>query len=276
MMRKGSLEMEKIRRLSKELTSEEGIAVLKNRVERCFPLHWHEFYELEYILSGSGTYTLNGTSYSAKPGMLFFSTYMDFHDIVPQEPIQTLTVEFDERWIDKTLFLDLYTSTVIENFDADWLMKLAEVLQAKQKYYALYAEKLLNCILVEVCRQINSNSAQGKPVGIAENVKMALQYIHLHFRENISMTEIARQSGACPTYFSKIFKDQTGVTLKCHLTDLRIEYAKRLLQYSDIPVTEVCFDSGFNTFSSFYRMFFDRTGMSPQKYKNSLSTDGNY
>lgn len=262
--------MKDILRLPKDLTSREGLTILKNRIDRYYPLHWHEFYELEYIVSGRGTYTLNGVSYPAAPGMLFFSTYMDFHDVQADEPIQTLTVEFNEQWIDKSLFFDLYTSTAIDNFDSGWLLKLSEVLSSEDKYRAVHAEKLLNCVLIEVCRKIGSTAATENPVGISDNVKRALQYIHIHFREDISATEIARQSGVSPNYFSRIFREQTGTTLKQHLTDLRIEYAKRLLLYSDIPVTDICFDSGFNSFSSFYRMFFDRVGMSPREYKDSV------
>ena len=70
--------MKKINRLSKKLASAEGLAILKNEIKTAYPLHWHEFYEIEYILSGRGSYVMEGAEYEIFPGCLFFPPQLIF------------------------------------------------------------------------------------------------------------------------------------------------------------------------------------------------------
>ena len=46
--------------------------MVKEKTIYGYPVHWHEFYEIEFIISGKGTYYIDGKEYDVKPGMIFF------------------------------------------------------------------------------------------------------------------------------------------------------------------------------------------------------------
>jgi AraC-like DNA-binding protein len=71
-------------------------------------------------------------------------------------------------------------------------------------------------------------------------------------------------------YFSRLFHASTGVTFKTYLSDLRIEYAKRLLEERKLPIIDVGCECGYNTPSQFVRAFKQHTGMPPSAYRGQF------
>ncbi len=259
--------MKEIYRFPENFLKGESINIRQNPVKEHFPLHWHKFYEMEYILEGSGTYTINGTAYNAKPGSMFFSTYMDFHEISADKELKIISIKFNEVLVDASLTPDLYSSIVVESFDDMLIMKLLHAYNSPLRHNDIYMENLLTCVLVEL---ISSHSSSVEHKSLDETtfaIRKAMQYIHFHFLEDISAVDVAKKFSTSPNYFSTLFKKYTGTTIKQHITEHRIDYAKRLLLYSDMPITVIGFESGFNTFSSFFRAFCEITGMSPSKFK---------
>lgn len=55
------------------------LSATKKQENTFIETHFHDFYELEFIVSGNGTYTVDGTEYEIEPGNLFFLTPLDFH-----------------------------------------------------------------------------------------------------------------------------------------------------------------------------------------------------
>ncbi|WP_146746548.1 AraC family transcriptional regulator [Sinomicrobium soli] len=96
-----------------------------------------------------------------------------------------------------------------------------------------------------------------------------LQYIMLHFQEDLSLEAVASYSGMNRTAFCRYFKGKTGKSFITFLNDLRISFAcKALLE--DIPsrsVSEVCYASGFNSLSYFHRIFKRHKGVAPSEYQ---------
>ena len=59
----------------------EDISAVRKSFDGKYKSHWHEFYEIEYIISGSGIYEIDGIEYKITPGTLFFMTPVDFHNV---------------------------------------------------------------------------------------------------------------------------------------------------------------------------------------------------
>ncbi|MCW5706869.1 AraC family transcriptional regulator [Shinella sp.] len=103
----------------------------------------------------------------------------------------------------------------------------------------------------------------------AEILDVAINYINNNFANVISMTDIAELVGMPVSSFSRLFKNKTGVTYSDHISALRILTARRYLSETDLSVTEICFEAGFNNISNFNRTFLRATGLTPTMYRHA-------
>lgn len=92
------------------------------------------------------------------------------------------------------------------------------------------------------------------------------QYIREHYKESIGRTEIAEQFYLAPEYLSKIYKKQTGKSIKDTIAECRIEEAKRMLERGE-RVSDVAEAVGFDNFTYFSTMFKKYMGISPNQYR---------
>lgn len=95
----------------------------------------------------------------------------------------------------------------------------------------------------------------------------AIHYMKRHFSEKLTLEETARYVGFSPTYFSKVFKDEMGVTFNSYLGSLRVEQSKMLLLSGELSVGDVCAAVGFEDQSYFIKVFRKYTGVTPGKYR---------
>ena len=93
------------------------------------------------------------------------------------------------------------------------------------------------------------------------------EYIMHHFRDEISQAEVAKIVNMSPSVFSRFFKKSTKKTFSDYLNYIRIAYACKQLQESDMTVAQVCFDSGFDSLSNFNKQFRLRMHVSPKEFR---------
>ena len=96
-----------------------------------------------------------------------------------------------------------------------------------------------------------------------------LQYIAQHFREDISLSDVAAVFGLSPNYFSSLFKKKTGRNFVHYLAALRIEEGKRLLLETSMTVREISAATGYYSASFFIRSFKKSEGLTPFEYRKS-------
>lgn len=102
-------------------------------------------------------------------------------------------------------------------------------------------------------------------------VQKAIAYIRENFDRAIRLSEIAKVSGASPRHFSKIFKEETGLTFVDFLTRERVEKAKIRIRESADRISEIAFYCGFESIAQFNRAFKRITGESPTDYRLSAN-----
>jgi transcriptional regulator GlxA family with amidase domain len=85
--------------------------------------------------------------------------------------------------------------------------------------------------------------------------------------EQWPVTRLARISGVSEAHFARSFRDAFGVPPHRYLLTRRIERAKALLRDTDLPITEVAFQTGWNSLGTFGRVFRDITGESPSELR---------
>jgi len=92
-------------------------------------------------------------------------------------------------------------------------------------------------------------------------------YIRDHMGEHISLDEVARFVHLSPSYFSRLFKSETGETFSEYLQTIRIERAKSLLKLEQYSLTQIAEQVGFFDQSHFIKAFKQATGMTPGLYR---------
>jgi AraC-like DNA-binding protein len=97
------------------------------------------------------------------------------------------------------------------------------------------------------------------------------QFMTTHFRQNISMSDIASSAHLSPNYAMTLFRDMVGTTLGNYLTRCRVAEAQRLLITTSMTTLAIAHAAGFGSQSSFYDHFTRLCGSSPGTYRRLRS-----
>ncbi len=98
---------------------------------------------------------------------------------------------------------------------------------------------------------------------------LILQYINEH-HATVSLTELCRHFCRSKSYISHMFKSTSGMTIRAYCNSVKLEVAKNLLENTDLPITDIAFDAGFNDVSYFIGLFKENFGTTPLKFKKSI------
>ena len=259
-----------IKKLSKETElGKSNISASKKQLHNdCF-IHWHEFYEIEYVLEGSGTCTINEQDYDMEYGTLFLMTPVDLHS-VKTENAKIINIMFSADAISPDP-LSPYTAIGIPKAvripkeDLTFVESVLFEIVKNPKNEKL-CSSLIEVLLIKLkeCFAVSQNEARH-----SLSQKMCFFIIN-HFREKITLSDVAKSVNVTNVYASKIFKAQTQTGFKEYLNNLRFEYAKKLLTESELTVQEVCDSCGFDDYPNFIRRFKNRFNMSPMQYKKAF------
>lgn len=102
----------------------------------------------------------------------------------------------------------------------------------------------------------------------AQLITKAMEYIKLHYREELTLQDVADSIHVSKSYLSNLFKKQSGHNFIDYLIDLRLHEAKRLLIQNEIKIYEAAERSGFNDVKYFSKLFKKMTGMTPVEYRD--------
>ncbi len=104
----------------------------------------------------------------------------------------------------------------------------------------------------------------------SNKIEKIYKYINNHFKDHISLDEVADLVSMTVPAFCRYFKKSTGKTFTKLVNEYRVVHATKLLTESDHSITDVCFECGFNNFSHFNKLFKEFTGKSASKYRNEI------
>ncbi len=99
-------------------------------------------------------------------------------------------------------------------------------------------------------------------------VQSAIKYIDENYGTDISLDDVSRAVDVSPYYFSKLFKEETGVNFIEYLTNLRMDHAKKLLSDPSVSIRDVCFAVGYQDPNYFSRIFKRATGSTPSEFRS--------
>ena len=98
-----------------------------------------------------------------------------------------------------------------------------------------------------------------------------LNYIHLHYFENLNLAELADYFNMSETYLSRYFKEKVGQNYMTYLNDVRVQNAVLDLSQTDKSITAIAMDNGFSTPSVFNRHFKSKFGKTPSEYRKETT-----
>ncbi len=98
-------------------------------------------------------------------------------------------------------------------------------------------------------------------------------YVNEHYQEPLTLVSLAKGVGVSPGRLSHVFSEKIGQSFPSYLAHIRLSYAQALLQDTELSVTEIGEESGFESQRSFFRVFQRYHGMTPAEYRNKNCTE---
>lgn len=251
--------------------------------------HCHDFIEIVIILKGKGHFLINGTEIPITEGNVLLLNPGMYHKSIPA-PSHTLTecylaftdVEFvntPKNFIPlfhgQKILGKLPEKTKKEIFQLCGAMNQESQSRKTGRYLMLKAYLIqILCLLLRFDQQeelSDEHHMQGyefKSPNKTYVVQQIMKYMEAHYREKISLDQIAENMYLSPFYISKLFKSETGDTPINYLISLRMEKAKELLDRNPaLSIQEAAAQVGYEDAYHFSKLFKKYYGLSPMYYK---------
>lgn len=238
--------------------------------------HWHDYYELGYVLAGQGEHILNGRHQQIGPGSAFLLSPVDYHEIdVPTgRTLRCLNVVIAPSLVEQTLQSAMPDAEQGLPWTADLtalageVQRICEESQGREPGWAVLVRGGLQRLLVELARRCLPSTGRPAAPGrcdLPPDLARAVRFVERHFREPLTLAETAAVAHLSPHWFSERFRDATGICFQAYLKSRRLQFAHALLGATDLSVTDVCHAAGFNDLSWFSRAYRERYGTAPSR-----------
>ena len=248
-----------------------------------FERHFHNAYELLYVVSGTVEISIGAQTYTVLPHSLVFISKLEEHNIhivegeyrryyilIPPSQLPQLVSEprlrgvFVNRPAD---FCHVFCMQHFEEVESAWARLLTEV-NTDQPLAELNRSSLLNLILIACYREHPERfAALFRPVNPA--IYEIRVYLEQHYNEPISLSQLADQYFLNSCYVSHCFTEAVGCSPQKYIMLNRVAKAKELLLNTHIPVQDIGVRCGFNDTNNFIRRFKRETGVTPRQYREA-------
>lgn len=243
--------------------------------------HWHDCFELEFVLKGSCNEVINGKNIPVSVGDITLITPNDLHSLSKIEDLTIYTLMFASEIIDSEILnlLLLQDEKIIwshfDDRDFQYAVNLLDYAYKeycqKNKFYDRFAKNAINQLLFMIARGSKFEySKRSSPI------QTAVLYVQTHFQSNPSLKEVADVVNLDPAYFSVRFHDFVGVTFKQYLNDIKIKYSAKQLLQTTKSIAVISYESGYESISQFYREFKKKYNCSPMKYRKEFENRDTY
>ncbi len=254
--------------------------------------HMHSQVEFNLVCSGSMTYWFDGRELTVGAGSLVL-----FWGMIPHQVTSCVEpTEFVVIYAPMSLFIELpelgplrdaifrgamIGAGSVRSFEADIFHKWRKDLMSGERRLEQIVRDELTARVRRIdvdgwrdLRELATYSPERENSSAdhdrAMRVEMMARYINEHALEPISADDVARAARLHPNYAMALFKRAVGLTIKQSIIRHRLDTAQSMLIASDVSISEIAFDCGFGSISSFYAAFEKRFGGSPQQFRKSI------
>lgn len=251
--------------------------------------HWHECYEIFYILEGSVEQQIHNRHFKAQKNDLVILNKGDVHRTFsdPSEVTRILVVKFLPEVVDVLYpkhfeskyirsFLNYRSETIYHLADTannstviyNLMMGLYDEFTKKDAGYEIYIKGYIYQLIASLIRIgiIEDYSSAAWQDSISE-LDVLFKYIEKNYNTEINLQKAANMLNLSYAYFSRYFKSITGRTFKEYLDFVRVCEAEKLILSGSKNISEAAYEAGFCNVSSFNRVFKRIRGYPPGRIK---------
>lgn len=240
-----------------------------------FTIHAHEWIEILYVISGRGSYLVEGVQYPLEPQDIFIITPGEMHklNIDPNQPYERIAIHFRPESLaaldpDNTLLapfternmgrLNRYTLSE----DPDGLLRAPF---ANFIFNGVHNVRLnLFARLVQILTHLDGQFHLMKQQLPAEARNELVGYVYQHLFEDISVQSVADEMHLSRSQVNRIFRQVTGTSMWKYVTAKRLLAARAMINRGESAM-DACMACGFSDYSSFYRAYKSYFGHSPKE-----------
>lgn len=235
--------------------------------------HWHEHFELHYVLKGQGVFYLNQKPLYVEEGSLVIINSNELHKGVSNSKnFNALVIIFEMDAFSKeiagcnVIFKSLIEGDSIINeilmsiYKEENEKNLSYKLAMKGKLYELITYLLRNYVAVSLSDRENSSRIKN-----LSRLNTVLQYIQENYTEQITNKELAELIHLSEFRFCHMFKESMGQSPINYINEVRLKKAYHLLEQKEISVAEIASSVGFQDYNNFGRLFRKYYGYAPSK-----------
>ncbi|MFC5803223.1 helix-turn-helix domain-containing protein [Streptomyces formicae] len=257
-----------------------------------FGWHFHREYELTLITRGCGMRYVGTTIEPYRPGDLVLlgpDLPHTFTSVArPGGVSEAVVAQFREDFLGPGFFaLPQFrdVAALLASATRGWLFaRLPEALRQSLAALPSLDPAMRTTALLAALHQL-AGSGAGRPItgpgytpapdtGVRDRVDRVCRYLQEVHTRPVGLAEVAELVHMSPTSFSRFFRRAMGRTLTDHVNQLRVQTACRLLETTELPVTEVAARSGYQNLSNFNRRFLELTRTRPRDYRTAHWPDG--
>jgi AraC-like DNA-binding protein len=245
--------------------------------------HAHDFVELSIVTSGQIRYNIEGSPYILNKGdVMIFNPGVHHQELYDPDTVASqLHIGIANLQIDCThsnFIKTLHQSSIltVKKYALD-IFECCKEIEKEQRLRHLGHSFLLKALVMKLIvllyREMDEGSAplflNGRDF-ISRDKKVIVQslidYMSLHYMEEISLDNISKNMYLSPVYISKIFKEETGFSPIHYLIQIRLAKAKEILETNPMPVNLVAKAVGYEDAYYFSKLFKKYYGQSPSKH----------
>lgn len=239
--------------------------------------HSHSFFEIFYLYSGECSFLLKDTVYRLSRGDLIFILPGELHHSIyyDGDTCEIVNVLFKtehvntEPFSNPQSFMGSIPDLYVEEFH-NLLSKMFSEYSQIDKYSGYYMKCYLSELLLFLMRHSVMNEEDPEILNSKDaDILLATKYIYKNFRNPLTLDEVSSVASLSPTYFSKKFKQTTGMGFKEYLNFVRLKHAQAALLTTDNTITDIALEYGFNDSNYFKDLFKKVYGKSPREYRKS-------
>ena len=263
--------------------------------ERSYKMHWHSYGEIMLVGPGdTNIYQINQTRYELVEGDFVLIWPMEMHAVIDADREKALVIQFSNAFMnslfDLRRIMHFYHNLHVLCINSHkQLVDELRVITDKMKavFFSDKMDRELRCCMLlmefmltldehrsEFTEEINADERTSYSDDVLKRMIMVTDYIKNNLTtDDLSQGTMAEMAGVSKDYFSRIFKNVTGMNYSKWLNTIRIEKATSLLTQEHMTLTEVAMLSGFQSIPSFNRVFREDKGMAPGEYRALFSND---
>ena len=234
-------------------------------------MHYHNYYEIYYLISGKIRYFIGDHVYDVYPGDVVLIPPGTIHKTAKSadSPTDRLLIHFKKDFVEDDELLECFNVPKIPYVNVNNLIGLIEKENAKKD--DVFAKKLVRLytkeLLALLSRYTRDNKIEENTEEINTIIHEVTSFINENYMSELSLDFLAAKFALSKSYFSRKFKSGTGICLKDYITVVRIKNAEEMLLNTDLSVTAISGKCGFDNSCYFAAVFKKMKGMQPGKYR---------